>query len=133
MSNISEKGVEICRKKVPQGYFHAGNFLEIELPENAYDLVVSTEVLEHFLYELQDEFVQKIAHHLRPGGYLILTTSNGNFIAAESDAWQPLEQWLTPEQLRALVGRHLEILQTKTMRYKFSINGSIDYIRYFIP
>lgn len=123
--DLSERAIAICRKAMPDGKFLAGNFLEIDLPDEAYDLVLATEVIEHVPHDLQCRFIEKAAGHLKKDGFLIVTTGNGSFPNMPISELQPLEEWLTPEELRAAVSRYLQVKELKTMRYKFN-NKWID-------
>ncbi len=55
-----------------------GNMTRSGLPSNAYDIVVSVEVLEHV--ERDELFVDEVCRVLKPGGVFIMTTPNGDFI-----------------------------------------------------
>lgn len=48
------------------------------LPDEAYDFIVSVEVLEHV--EEDDLFVSEVSRVLRPGGTFLMTTPNGDWV-----------------------------------------------------
>jgi len=54
-----------------------GNALNLDLTE-AFDLVLATEIVEHVAHP--DDFLRKLGNLLKPKGYLILTTPNGEYI-----------------------------------------------------
>lgn len=56
----------------------AGDMTCSGLPDDAFDVVVSVEVLEHV--EADERFVSEIARVLKPGGKFIMTTPNGDFV-----------------------------------------------------
>lgn len=125
--DLSERAIAICREAMPDGKFLAGNFLEIDLPDEGYDLVLATEVIEHVPHDLQRRFIEKVAGHLKRNGFLILTTNNGSFPDIPISELQPLEEWLTPEELRIVVSPYLQVKELRTMRYKFN-NKWIDRV-----
>lgn len=47
-------------------------------PPSPFDVVVATEVIEHVAHP--DQFLQKLASFVRPGGYLVMTTPNGRYL-----------------------------------------------------
>ncbi len=101
--------------------FQSANILEWDGPKEAFDVVVSIEVIEHIEKPLQAEYV-KIAHDLlRPGGHFIITTPNAKTMRTKPNggrAWsnQPLEEWMTAAQLR-------DVLATK-----FLVRGVRSFI-----
>lgn len=73
--DLSRQGIEIARKAHPQGRFEvlqADDKLLENLGEAPFDIVVSTEVVEH-LYSPR-EYAQGCFQALKPGGRLICTT-----------------------------------------------------------
>lgn len=73
--DLSRKGIEIARKAHPQGRFEvlrADEKLLDNLGEAPFDIVLSTEVVEH-LYSPR-EYAQGCFQALRPGGRFICTT-----------------------------------------------------------
>ncbi|MBY0356363.1 MAG: methyltransferase domain-containing protein [Candidatus Obscuribacterales bacterium] len=53
-----------------------GNIFELGINQ-LYDAVLITEVIEHTAHP--DEFLQKVALLVKPGGYIVLTTPNGGY------------------------------------------------------
>ncbi len=50
-----------------------------KLAQNSFDVVTAVEVLEHV--EEDTAFIANVFHVLRPGGWFIMTTPNGDFVA----------------------------------------------------
>jgi SAM-dependent methyltransferase len=77
--DISSVAVEACQKRYPNISFSTANILDPEwITEHTreFDVVVSTEVIEHIPKEQQQLYVHHLRELLRPGGLLILTTPN---------------------------------------------------------
>lgn len=55
----------------------SGNVFDLNF-DSYFDLVLITEVIEHVAHP--DEFLQKIAKLVKPNGYIIMTTPNGEYI-----------------------------------------------------
>lgn len=72
-----------------------------KLPDNTYDLVTAVEVLEHV--EEDELFVQHVARVLKPGGYFVMTTPNGD--AVENTNPDHKRHYLH-DDLEALLKRH---------------------------
>lgn len=73
--DLGEQGIDIARSAYPEGRFEVmplGHRMRERLGEEPFDLVVSTEVIEH-LYA-PDPFLRGCFAALRPGGRLILST-----------------------------------------------------------
>lgn len=72
-----------------------------------FDVVVCSEVIEHVPDQMA--LLEQIAGFLHPGGWLMLTTPNGSVWSMWCEMnrgknWQqPIENWVTPEQLKVLV------------------------------
>lgn len=104
---LSDKAVEIARTRYPHVTFYSGNAFDLDLPANSFDVAVSQEVIEHV--EDPKAFIEMKWRLLKKGGYIILTTPNG-IVRKNADEvvirqWtnQPIENWLTIEEMRALL------------------------------
>jgi len=79
--DLSRQGIELARRTYPLGRFEllgAERDMLHRLGESPFDLVVSTEVVEH-LYAPRD-WAQGCFQALKPGGNLICTTSYHGYL-----------------------------------------------------
>lgn len=67
--------VEMKREKGSIDY-KPGNVFEIDFG-HPFDLVLATEIIEHVAHP--DDFIKKLAHLVKPGGYVLLTTPLGSY------------------------------------------------------
>ena len=126
--DLSDHAIEVARHRYPVASFEAVDIFSWDHPREAFDVVVSQEVIEHV--EDQSRYIE-IAHSLlRPGGYLILTTPNGRtMMAMPADSrklWtnQPIENWLTLEELRELLSRKFTPVRSSTIVMGMGSTGS---------
>ncbi len=99
-----------ARRLFPHLRFEAGTADQVlARPDFApYDIVVTSEVLEHVPHGQKDLFLAQIAALLTPEGYLVLTTPRGEMWEqwkAIAPPNQPIEDWVTEEDLRGLLRR----------------------------
>ncbi len=101
--------VEHARKIYPHIEFTAGTprmMLDKGL-DNHFDLIVSSEVLEHVPYAEQQSFMRVISDLLNETGDLILTTPRAEimdvWMEQYANASQPIEDWVSEAQLAQLV------------------------------
>jgi 2-polyprenyl-3-methyl-5-hydroxy-6-metoxy-1,4-benzoquinol methylase len=60
--DLSEEGIQIAKRRFPGGEFFAANMLEHDFGSRQFDLVVSSEVLEHVPREAQLTLFHQEAH-----------------------------------------------------------------------
>ena len=102
--DVSEKAVENAKQSFPDLHFVCLDASET-IPEkyaNTFDLVVSSEVIEHI--EDQASYAKNIHSLLKPTGNFLISTPNGNwfndFYKSGREAWkQPIENWLRTKAL----------------------------------
>lgn len=115
--DLSPEAVNIAQAKYPAVHFHAANFLEDPTLTQTYDMVVASEVLEHLTRNDQVRFVRLAHERLERDGYLLLTTPNRPVVARFSIApqdLQPIESWLTIDELRHMLQPLFRIVTLKT-------------------
>lgn len=99
--------IDHARRLFPHLRFEAGTAESVlqRTDFSPYDVVLCSEVIEHVPHEHKSVFVGQLARLLKPDGFLILTTPRGEMWEqwkAIAPPNQPVEDWVTEEQLRAL-------------------------------
>jgi len=70
--DLSEEAIARNARTIAGIDFRAGDFLELELPEAAFDLAVSVTVFQHLPFAQQEQASAKLAALLRPTGRALL-------------------------------------------------------------
>jgi len=73
--------------------------------EAQFDLIVSSEVIEHVVQGRKESFLQDIYRLLKPGGFAILTTPRAemwDLWARVATSDQPVEEWISEADLQRL-------------------------------
>lgn len=120
--DLSPEATLRAQEQWPHLQFQAVDILAWR-PQDAFDLVVSSEVIEHVPDHAR--FAATVRYLLREGGHLILTTPNGRVKAAwdaGNQGEQIIENWLTPNQLKKLLGTFVP-LSHKVFLFDFSYVG----------
>lgn len=58
--------------------YQPGNVFELPAVQRLYDLILTTEIIEHVAHP--DEFLQQVASFVKPGGFIVMTTPNGEYL-----------------------------------------------------
>lgn len=84
--------------------------------EGNYDVIISSEVIEHLTSEHQQIYIKKTYELLSENGYLILTTPNKpntqklvKELSIKRDQLQPIENWLDEKSLLSLLKPYFKI------------------------
>jgi 2-polyprenyl-3-methyl-5-hydroxy-6-metoxy-1,4-benzoquinol methylase len=116
-TDLSDQVLDRARQRIPDVKFIAGDFMALDFGPEAFDAVVTIEVLSHV--SDQDAFIAKLAGLLRPGGLLLLATQNRPVLQNHNDI-QPAEpgqlrRWVDREELQTLLSRHLQVVEVRTI------------------
>ena len=81
--------LEYARSRHTQGEvrFFAANVLEDDIP-GEYDLVFANQIVEHLVYP--DRLLQRLHALLKPGGRLVMTTPNGDYLVNRLPSFRQL-------------------------------------------
>ncbi len=124
---LSPFAIEEARKRYPLAQFVQADVLNWDHPSKSFDVVVSQEVLEHM--EDQAKYLDIAANLLKEDGWLILTTPNRKILeamTAQSQAEvcdQPIENWVTKNELSHLLGKHFTSIRMTTLVTGFGYYG----------
>jgi 2-polyprenyl-3-methyl-5-hydroxy-6-metoxy-1,4-benzoquinol methylase len=97
-NDLREDLVDYVKLKYEYGTIHykPGNIFELKL-ESCFDVVLITEIIEHVAHP--DEFLAKIAYLVKPGGYIIMSTPNGEYFRNHLPRFSDCSD---PEQFEAI-------------------------------
>lgn len=110
----SARGIEPVSSVVKYGkslYPHlkleSGNASELieREPKTKFQLIVSSEVIEHIPFEKKNKFAQEISLLLNTNGHVIITTprkESQQLFLQFAGADQPIEDWMTEEEVKNL-------------------------------
>ncbi|MEO6903114.1 MAG: class I SAM-dependent methyltransferase [Bacteroidia bacterium] len=126
--DISERAIQSATKKYNHIRFLSFDASSKELPElqgEKFDIIVSSEVIEHV--QDQKNYINNIMQLLKPNGFLVLTTPNGEwkkqyFYKDRSEWGQPFEFWLTSKEIKNLIPENLHAVQVRS----FNSNGLLQ-------
>jgi 2-polyprenyl-3-methyl-5-hydroxy-6-metoxy-1,4-benzoquinol methylase len=114
--DLSDEAVALARQRAPHINYIAADVFEMPLPQEHFDVVISQDVLAHIVD--QQGYITLAARLLKPGGHLIITTTNRFVVERMSLPPQPpehIERWLTMRSLRKLLRTHFTVLRTATV------------------
>ena len=101
--DLGADSIRYAAAKLPSVEFKAGDILELDLPINHFDIVVTLETLSHIADK--DRFMQKMAQSMKTGGTMILTTQN-KFVFDRCDVAPNIgwtREWVNMARLKRLV------------------------------
>jgi 2-polyprenyl-3-methyl-5-hydroxy-6-metoxy-1,4-benzoquinol methylase len=104
-TDISDASIREARERYPNIEFECGNFLKEEPRKEAFDIVVSVDVLSCVVD--QRAFVDRIRQVLRPAGFVYIATPN-RFVYERRDDVAPqgvgqVRHWNYPSEVRRLL------------------------------
>jgi 2-polyprenyl-3-methyl-5-hydroxy-6-metoxy-1,4-benzoquinol methylase len=126
--DLSDEVLSRAQKRLPEVTFIAGNLMDLDLEKEAYDVVISLEVLSHVAD--QPAFITKLASLTAPGGRLILATQNKPVLKRNQniDPVKPgqLRRWVDSRELRELLKPHFTVTKLRSLTPK----GNLGFLRF---
>ena len=124
--DIGAQIIEIAQAKYPHIDFRSGDVESLDLPENYFDVVVSSQVLAHVAD--QPTFVYRLAQLLKPGGYLMIDVQNKYVFDRTAnidppDGW--IRKWVTMKELKELLRKDYSIVHATTVEPE----GHLGFLR----
>ncbi len=92
--DISEKAVEMALEKYPKTQFRQASLNKIPFENASFDSIVMVEVIEH-LVDI-DGTLEDLSRVLKPGGLLLITTTDFNWLKAVIIAMLYFEKYFYP-------------------------------------
>src|SRR5688572_16946056 len=118
--DLADEAIKSAKLKYPGIEFisvNAASENHGELINRTFDIVVSSEVIEHV--SDQKAYYSNLSRYVKKGGMLVLTTPNGKWykewFAGERESYkQPYEFWLTSDDLLKLTGEAFENIRVNS-------------------
>lgn len=111
--DLADEVVRRARDRMSSVTFLDGDFMQFPLKPASFDVVVSLEVLAHVTE--QQQFIDKLATILRPGGHLMLATQNRfvlkhfNRLPKDRPGW--IREYTSRHELYKMVDGQYDILK----------------------
>jgi 2-polyprenyl-3-methyl-5-hydroxy-6-metoxy-1,4-benzoquinol methylase len=107
--DLADRVLARAKHRTPEVTFVPGDFMNLEIGTNAFDVAVTLEVLSHVAD--QSGFIA----HLRSGGYLMMATQN-RFVLERFNRIPPpapgqLRRWLDRRELQDLLEEQFDVLE----------------------
>ncbi|MFC2040563.1 class I SAM-dependent methyltransferase [Chloroflexota bacterium] len=126
----------MAERLYPDLQFIQANIVTDEI-EGKYDIVISSEVIEHLSFEDQRIYVKKAYDLLNEAGYLVLTTPNKpqvenlvKELSISREQLQPIENWLDKESLSLLLAPYFEIVYIGSTVFRPILIRKYKYLHY---
>ena len=71
--DLSRRAVEYIKEKIPSGSFISGDFLNMTLKNNAFDIIIASEIMEHIPVKSTYKAYEVISKALKEDGKVIFT------------------------------------------------------------
>lgn len=117
------EAVAIANRLFPDIAFHVCSYqLDTDREIGTFDIVISSEVIEHVPYSEKSLFLKRAASYLRDDGILLLTTPRRELFKEwqrHQPVGQPIEDWMSEAELKAAVtSTGLAVLEHRRIWYE---------------
>jgi 2-polyprenyl-3-methyl-5-hydroxy-6-metoxy-1,4-benzoquinol methylase len=103
--------IKIAKRLYPNLKFVKANIVTDNI-DGIYDVIVSSEVIEHLFSEDQNILIKKCYNMLNTDGYLILTAPNTEAVSideSKNEEFQPLENWISKKRLVSIMKPYFKV------------------------
>jgi 2-polyprenyl-3-methyl-5-hydroxy-6-metoxy-1,4-benzoquinol methylase len=114
--DLAVEVIQTAKAQMPHIDFRSGDVMELDLPTNYFDVIVTLETFSHV--SSQEKFVARMAELLKADGRLVLTTQNKFVFERRSGVVQNpayTRRWVTMKELKRLVGSKFAILRATSL------------------
>lgn len=123
----SHEAIGLGKKLVPKVEFKIGSVLNIPYPNNQFDVVVFSEVIEHIPKGTEKQSLNEIIRVLKPNGTLILSTPNAHPLSILLD---PAYFLINHRHYQQRMMENLITSQGLTLKKSFLVRGLAHLISY---
>ena len=105
---LSPEAIRIARQRHPKVNFFQGDVFAHDFGDSKYEILVTSEVLEHIPLDKRRQFLDILHHLLQPRGWLILITPNGA-VSSRIGKEQIIENHFAEDELREFLEARFRI------------------------
>ena len=98
--DISERAIDICRQRLPEGEFQVGPAETLPFPDRCFDLITCLGSLEHFLD--QPGALREMVRVAKPDAQLLILVPNAGFLTYRLRLYGGTQQQAVRETIRSL-------------------------------
>ena len=130
--DIRKECVDFCNNKI-NGKFEQGDLKDLNLNKK-FDVVICSDVIEHFSSEDREKVLKNLDRHVKEGGMLLLAFPSNLYVALEP-VWSRMRKLLYPKQkfddedIHLIVNANeLKMKNYKVTKKGFTCSGFIFYM-----
>jgi 2-polyprenyl-3-methyl-5-hydroxy-6-metoxy-1,4-benzoquinol methylase len=113
--DLSSEAVSIAQRMYPHVKYLQADVFKYDFGDVTYDVIVTSEVIEHIPLESRDRFIKILWEHLKINGWLVLTTPNKS-VSDKLIKDQPVENHFYHNDLRELLSPYFNIENFSTVQ-----------------
>jgi ubiquinone/menaquinone biosynthesis C-methylase UbiE len=123
--DVSQKFLDIARRRSPEQTFVAGDFASVDLPPNSAALAIHNSSLQHVPRASLDAVLRKAFETLEPGGifYAHYRSGTGESLSISTEYGTPISRFIalyTPSEMEAALRRvGFEVLESVEFDHKY--------------
>lgn len=97
--DIASAAIDFAHERVPSAELHVGALTHVPFDDDAFDLVVSNDVLQHVDEPEIEQSLRELGRVLTPGGTLLLRTNGSAVLRRERSDWRAYDKATLRQQL----------------------------------
>src|SRR5204863_8301010 len=86
--DVSADAIELAREQVPSAELHVATVWELPLPADAFDLVVTNDVIQHVPEPWVTAALRELRRVLRDDGTLLVKANGARRLRREGEEWR---------------------------------------------
>jgi SAM-dependent methyltransferase len=100
-ADLSAEAIELAREQVPSAKFHVAPIWSMPLESEAFDLVVTNDVIQHVVEPRVEESLRELRRVLRGDGTLLIKTNGARRFRRDGEEWRVYDRDALAEALRS--------------------------------
>jgi SAM-dependent methyltransferase len=99
--DVASAAIELARQRVPHADLHVAPLSDLPFPDDSFDLVLTSDVLQHVPERDVDASLRELRRVLAAGGVMLLRTNGSARLRRERDDWRAYDRTTLERELTA--------------------------------